>query len=463
MKIRIFLCIFLALGSSLCQGASLSNIGAPVTLGNILWALDWCDNCSLFAVGGTIINGQPQGILQLYSFDPENPVQPTPILDTPIQFGESVYCISWCPICTFFAAGGVTNNETAGMLQVYSFNSETQTVQPVGNPYTESNAIFISLAWSSDCHYLITGGGTMLEVFYFDPENPGDLVLTYSLETSTLNIDAISFDVNSNLVATSGYYQNVDNNGFIAIYTFDSESAEQLSLITSETIGSSSEEIVTVAWRNDGEYIAAGGYTSNSNFLHLCHFDHETQELTQLQTLSLEFSPLNVAWCSTGNYLTAIGSSNGTGYLSLYSFNTSTHQLSLQRTILLGFTGYFGPWCDCNYLATAGIQGIMVNGALQTFKLNIITAPTNLHGQQYTNHFPTQIDLINKICWGAVTDAVAYHVYSDIDLTKQLANITNQPYCYTQHQIKPGSSSTYYITALDAYDNESEAASITVS
>jgi len=88
--------------------------------------------------------------------------------------------------------------------------------------------------------------------------------------------------------------------------------------------------------------------------------------------------------------------------------------------------------------------------------------PSNLTAQKIYNRFPTQVDIINKICWNSVIGAIAYNVYADARLTTMLAAITSAPLCYSQHQIAPGKTVTYYVTAVDINGYQSAPAVVTI-
>jgi len=122
-------------------------------------------------------------------------------------------------------------------------------------------------------------------------------------------------------------------------------------------------------------------------------------------------------------------------------------------------------WCGkCCYFAAGSNDADFTTGLIELFKGNacLLPAPTNLHAQKLYHRFPTQIDIINTLCWDSVVGAVAYNVYADANLTILLATITNPPLCYSQHQICKGKSSTYYVTAVDANGIESKPAVVII-
>ena len=150
--------------------------------------------------------------------------------------------------------------------------------------------------------------------------------------------------------------------------------------------------------------------------------------------------------------------------MQLYHFDYA-ETLSLQQSQNSSFFAVIRgvDWCtDCDYLAAGGSTAGGGDNIRLFKSIKQPETPTNLTAQQSCHRFPTQRDIINTICWGAVTGAVLYKVYADIALSLLLTTITTEPLCYTQHQICNGKLSTYYITAVDADGFESEPASITV-
>ena len=104
--------------------------------------------------------------------------------------------------------------------------------------------------------------------------------------------------------------------------------------------------------------------------------------------------------------------------LQLYHFDSSTGSLTLIPTPTISFEPNSIDWCGdcCNYLAVGGqTLGVTpaTSGLIQLFRGNTIclTPPTNLTAQKICHRFPTQVDIINQLCWSPVANAVAYNVY----------------------------------------------------
>jgi len=207
--------------------------------------------------------------------------------------------------------------------------------------------------------------------------------------------------------------------GIIDIYRFDLLPTPSLSYITTATILSDNySNVNSIAWCQECDNLAVTGYivdshSSRTNFVWLYHFDEATETLSFVQEYT-SFVPINISWCDNCRYLAVGGTNQNHGVIQLYKSEFSS------------------------------------------------PAPANLHAQKIYHRFPTQVDIINKLCWDAVSGAVAYNVYADANLSILLATITNPPLCYSQHQICRGKSSTYYVTAIDAQGHQSEPAMVTV-
>ena len=95
------------------------------------------------------------------------------------------------------------------------------------------------------------------------------------------------------------------------IYSFD-RVVQSLTFVTAEHLGNPTElnTISSVNWSPNGEYLAAGGNTSNSSQqLYLLTFNTASGTLTQLEGIEIIDQVLTVKWSHDGQYL-AVG-----GYL----------------------------------------------------------------------------------------------------------------------------------------------------
>jgi len=321
-----------------------------------------------------------------------------------------------------------------GIIQVYGFNGTD--LSTIGAPLTPPiSSQITSLKWCGDCHYL-----------------------------AAVNV----FD-------------------YLYVYTFDGYS------LTGPIISASHSLNAAIDWCGTCSYIAAGGIDTVSGLGIVNIYEFNGTSLSFTTSASIP-APINgskvtsLAWCQGCDNLAAAGfiidsGGNQTGFVKLYHFDESKKTLSLSQTYtfskdFLAFSPITVDWCgsNCCYLAAGGRAGIFPNytGIIQLFKGNscLLPAPSNLSAQKIYRRFPTQVDIINKICWDAVTDAVAYNVYADANLSILLATITTAPLCYSQHQIcsllrqgfggQEGKSATYYVTAVDVNGTPSLPAAVTI-
>jgi len=399
------------------------TIGNPIiNLGGDLFNGAWCTGCAFFAAVGNDADGD--GLVQVYSFDPSHPENLE--LTATVTIAENVYAIDWCQGCNLMAIGGVGAFINSVFVQALSFDGTN--LHLIGNMAHFNADNLLSLKWCPDCRHVIAVGfgptfGTpytgLIAIYSFDPAHPDTLALTYA-QTIDGSIQTVDVCDDCQFVAIGGQTNTGPSEGYIDIFSFDPLSTPSLSLVASTNISSSD--------------------------------------------LGSIFGSLNWCGCSTlavGGRIIGVG-----GVVQLYYFD-GISTLSLQQTFTVGVDVNAVNWCEpCKFLIGGGVDalGPSANGIIQLFgQLQIgPEAPTNLTAQKACHRFPTQLDIINTICWDAVTGAVSYNVYADIDLTLLLASITNIPLCYTQHQICNGTSSTYYVTAVDANGNESESASVTV-
>ena len=389
--------------------ATLSLIGTPVTFGLSSYpVVAWCPNCAYLAAGSQDISNN--GIIQLYSFNEEAKLTAIASTYTIVNIGSgSVNSIDWCSSCSIFAVGGVSTS--GGIIQVYSFNGTN--LSTIGAPISP-NAPIKSLKWCDGCNYLAT----------------------------------------------------VDRDGNIVVYSFDGHNLTEITKFPTTSVYN------TVDWCGSCSFIAAGGeYVSGASGVDIYGFNGATLSFITSATVSTDSSTVcSLQWCQSCNNL-AIGAGDfhaGNGILQLYHFDSSLGTLSqpLTNTILTYFA-YSIDWCgdNCCYLAVGeGPQNVILpGGQIQIFRGNTcLTAPTGLQAQKIFHRFPTQVDIINQLCWSPAAGAVVYEVYADAALTILLATITNPPLCYSQHQISSGKLVTYYVVAVDADGNHSAPAVVTI-
>jgi len=486
MNIRILsaLLVLAISGSLRCDLVpELVPIGMQTLPNEIITSVNWC-TCQFLAAGGfsgTFPN--KDGVLSVYQLN--QTTGNLSLVGTPTTLGIEVDSVAWCPSCKFLAAGG-SDSDFNGIIQLYSFNpSHPGSLELVGTPTTlgiDGFGVF-ALDWCPSCSFLVAAAcgcppfagfvigctsSSIIQVYRFDPSHPGNLVtVDGSITINGADIFAVKWchDCNYLLAVSDNFVGGND----LYVYNFDSHSSPALVLSTS---AQSNAVYYSVDSCDDCHYIAAGGQRSGVGVIDIYRFD-SPQSLTLITTSTISIPNFTVAsleWCQDCDNLavTAANFNDGSdAIVQLYHFDAS-ETLSLAQTYSLNFPFTYLTnnldWCgNCCDLAVGGGSAFLFPGFIQLFKGNTcLPAPTNLTAQKISHRFPTQVDIINKLCWDTVAGAVSYNVYADAALTILLASITNPPLCYSQHQICTGKSVTYYVTAVDAQGTQSEPAVVTI-
>jgi len=480
LKLR-FQCALLMLviaGSARCDLVpSLVPIVPPATLGSGVVSVDWC-RCEFLAAGGLIGSFQNPiaGIIGTYQFD--QTTGNLSLIGTPTTLGLTVFSVAWCPSCKFLAAGGRTS-DLHGIINIYSFNplnpGSLDTI--VGSTITPGDTgAVLSIDWCPSCtvfaasfDILSPGVSHEIQAYSFDPDNPGNPGPIGDPAKSDARVLSIKW------CGDCQYLAAVDTNGNLTIYTLDAIIG--LELATSVT---SDANYLTVDWCMSCSYIAAGGANNSGAIVDIYNFDPQRTEPLLLITSTVVSSTPGVVvsslgWCQDCNNLAVVAENSLTGsnaMLFLYHFDpTTTPSLILVQSQPLNFNlspgGKNIDWCDnCCELAVGGFLGTLATstGIIELFRSSAcgLPAPTNLRAQKICHRFPTQVDIVNKICWDAVTGAVAYNVYADAALKVLLATIPSPTVCYAQYQICNRKSVTYYVTAVDANGTQSAPAAVTI-
>lgn len=433
----------------------LHAIGDPITSIDFVNSVAWCSSCEFLAAGTD--DGAGSGTVSVFSFDPQNPDAGLTFV-TSIDQNPAVNAVAWCPNCDFLAAGGVAgaNRVGPGLVQVYSFDGSQ--LVTAGDPVFTS-AHISALKWCGNCQFLAVAGdddGGFLSIYGFDTSVPGDGLT----ELSTVdfgggtNVYSLDWCPDCNYVAIGGFF---DGEG-LQIYSFDPlNPIDSLVLVTEALVDIT---VTAISWC-DCNYLAVAMDNAGTESLQIYSFNQQNQTLTPVgNPIEVATSRVNsVAWCGTCEYLT-IGTEEGT--VLVYRFDPTTGLTLFGSTEQVGTVATSLAWCgDCDYLSVGGDTD--TTGIIQLFELiRALPAPSNLTGQQCVHRFPTQSDIINSICWDAVTGAVSYNIYDGFAMAILLGTVSKSPLCFTQHQICPNVSKTYVVTAVDAQGVEGLPASITV-
>lgn len=384
------------------------------------FSIAWCPTCSFLAAAG---NSSSNMLLKVFSFDTAHPGNLSSLgTATILNSGGFFAAVDWCS-CNTLAAAAIAIDNTSAM-QAYYVDSITG-ISTIGNPVI--NELIASLKWCNNCQYLAAGGVGFLGVYTLDPV--AGLLLTTSIASSNTYY-SVDWCDSCNYIAAGG------QPGIVDIYRFDTTPTPSLTFVTSATLIPSPSEVDALEWCQGCDNLAVGAIinlaSNPTSCVQLYHFDTETGTLSSPTTYTLNFS-----------------------------FSSETAGGSRPTKVI--------DWCNtCSYLAAVGfVEDSSTTGIIQLFKTipigpSPLPAPTNLIAQKICHRFPTQVDIINQLCWNAVTGAVAYNVYADVTLTILLATIQSSPLCYSQHQICAGKLSTYYVTAVDANGNHGTPAAVTI-
>ena len=424
-------------------------------------SVDWYD-CNYLAAGGE--NGITGGVVSIYQFDQttEQLVQP----GSQLTVGDNILEVSWCQTSSFLTIGGA-NSSGQGMVQVYRLDPTNPYFLDLSGTQTPPFPM-TSVDWCSSCSYIATGdtSGT-IQVYYFDGSN---LTTTFSPVNPSGNIiDSVKWCNNCHYLAA------VDHISSLYIYTFDT--TDGLQTATSYEGTSTYHDL---AWCDSCNYIAAGGINNISGLAVIDIYKFDPRSTPSLLVKSTTISPisnlavLSLKWCQGCDNLAVSAGDSITGencWLFLYHFDEAAMSLSLTQSQPLNSNienPFSLSWCSsCSYLAVGEFDNSQDEGIIQLYKSEFPVPPTPIaspvvYGHKICHRFPTQVDIINQLCWDAESTAVAYNIYADANLTILLATITNAPFCYSQHQVRNGTVSTYYVTAVDAYGHASIPAVVTI-
>ena len=92
-------------------------------------SIDWCETCSYLAAGGSISEGA-EGIIDIYQFDGSSLALVTTVT-IPGLANVNIVSVKWCQGCDNLAIVGYVSSTTNQVLQLYHFDSSTETLSPI--------------------------------------------------------------------------------------------------------------------------------------------------------------------------------------------------------------------------------------------------------------------------------------------------------------------------------------------
>ncbi len=462
---------------------ALHHIGGAVYPNALTFSVNWCGHCNYLATGG-YDEANNYGLVSIYQF---NPVTEALSLTATTSFGLEAFIVKWCPSypsCKYLAVGGVNSSLTPGIIQAYSFDANrTPMLQPIGSAPQTQDRFVTSIDWCPSCSYLAAADESgHIQLYTFNVDT--------GLSTTFIPVPASINPITSlKWCGNCKYLAAVDNVSTLYIYAFN----ETEGLLTATSwVGTTSYN--SVDWCGECGYIAAGGV--NNTFLgevDIYKFDPQsTQSISRVAYATIPSNAadslvFSVAWCegcdnlavAAWTFNTYNARLNPFGFfniINLYHFDSLTETLSPAQTYTLNFNFTFDfasgnqfyssesiDWCGhCAYLAAGGITSNASattgdNGTIELFRAAPV--PPTVTAQKLYYRYPTQVDIVNQLCWDEVDGAVAYNVYAYGQL---LATITNAPLCYYQHQLVSGALTTYYVTAVNAQGLQSLPAVVTI-
>jgi WD40 repeat protein len=317
----------------------------PVSTADEIYSVAWSPDGQYLAVGGIIV-GDTGNDLFIYKFDRVQGILTQIVSVNPDEGAtDNIYAVKWSSDGQYLAVGGEVLGTTNNDLFIYRFDRITETLTEVvaTNPDAGStlDTIFV-LDWSPDGNYLAIGGiigdttGNDLFIYKFDRilETLTVVAMTNPDAGSTSDeIRAIAWSADSNYLAVGGLIEGTTNNDLF-VYSFN-KSTQALAQIISINPGGSTtdDEVLSVDWSPDGNYLAVGGFVNAGDDLLVYRFNKTAETLTLVASTNpnegADDSVQSVVWSPDGQYLAIGGDINGTtgNDVFVYKFDRSTETL----------------------------------------------------------------------------------------------------------------------------------------
>jgi Periplasmic component of the Tol biopolymer transport system len=296
---------------------------------------------------------------------------------------NDIYAVEWSPDGQYIALGGdVLDSGTGNEVQIVKFDRVANSLTTVtGVQSLAANERVNSLSWSSDGQYLavalkkIPNGAKGLLIYSFDRQY-GTLTLVASQltrGTSGESVNSVSWSPNGQFLVAGGLELSGNTGNELQVFSFN-RVAGTLTFVTSAISVTSTEQVTSVDWSPDGQYIAVGGIVLNKS-LKVFKFDTSPGILTLVaEALGNTDNVYSVSWSPDGQYI-AVGGFSLSGGDDAQVFRFNRADASLVKAADSGITGatiYTVSWSpDGQYLIIGGddLTG-GTNDEIQLFKFD---------------------------------------------------------------------------------------------
>ncbi len=257
---------------------------------------------------------------------------------------DTVFAVKWSANEIYLAVGGVLSAASGHDLFVYEFDPARGSLRPIvstniGAGSTGDNVRAVE--WSPDGVYLAAGGtigssgGEDWFIYEFDQVH-GTLTELAAINyegSGAQEIESISWSSDGNFIAVGGFVDSVPRIELF-IYRWD-KIRQTLTLLDSKELGTGgSDRVYAAEWSPDGNYLAVGGFfTSPSVPLFIYSFDKSSGLLSEVFSINPDGGTVGTIntlnWSADGNYLAIGGGILGTtGHdLIIYTFDRAIQEL----------------------------------------------------------------------------------------------------------------------------------------
>lgn len=293
---------------------------------------------------------------------------------------SAVYSVAWSPDGRYVSIGGF-KPYLANDFQIYRYTMDTLVTVTLLN-YGPEDCYVYANTWSPDGKYIALGGfkpygGKELQVYTF-ANNELTLVASQDYGTGSAAIHSLCWSPDARYLAIGGAYPSLFNGAAssneLQIYKFNGKA---LIAVTSQDYG---DEIDTVAWSPDGQYLAVGGTIPTKFGADTKHDELQIYKFTMdtlVTVTSQDFGAStatgirSIAWSPDGQYLAIggyypqlFGGVDNTDECQIYRFDGSslTAVTSQSYGVVTAICNSVSWSTDGRYLAIGGYAPVSGHG-----------------------------------------------------------------------------------------------------